>query len=210
MARTTTGPRLWTHPKTGIHHVRFTYRRRPVFESTGTRNLGEAQEKAAIVFAQVVSGQRSHKRVQTTCKSTIEELGALWLAEVGAELSNLTCSSYEGYLATHIGPFFKTLDRVNDASALDYRLARLRQVQRGSVNKELSCLRKFLGLPVCRLMPPLLGYFCRVMPPPDLQGHAATSERDVTSRWSFCRVMPPTANRFLQGDAARRVGRPVK
>jgi hypothetical protein len=40
-------------------------------------------------------------------------------------------------------------------------------------------------------MPPLLGAFCRVMPPPDLQGHAATSERDVTSRLSF-----------LQGHAA--------
>ncbi len=46
-------------------------------------------------------------------------------------------------------------------------------------------------LPVCRLMPPLFGDFCRVMPPPDLQGHAATSERDVTSRL-----------RFLQGHAA--------
>jgi hypothetical protein len=46
-------------------------------------------------------------------------------------------------------------------------------------------------VPVCRLMPPLLGDFCRVMPPPDLQAHAATSERDVTSRLSF-----------LQGHAA--------
>ena len=35
-------------------------------------------------------------------------------------------------------------------------------------------------VPVCKLMPPLLGDFCGVMPPPDLQGHAATSERDVT------------------------------
>jgi len=46
-----------------------------------------------------------------------------------------------------------------------------------------------LELPVCRLMQPVDGDFCRQMQPPDLQEHAATSERGMT--------------RFLQGHAAR-------
>jgi hypothetical protein len=44
-------------------------------------------------------------------------------------------------------------------------------------------------LPVCRLMQPVDGDFCRQMQPPDLQEHAATSERGMT--------------KFLQGHAAR-------
>jgi hypothetical protein len=35
----------------------------------------------------------------------------------------------------------------------------------------------FAFVPVCRIMPPVGGDFCRMMPPPDLQEHTATSER---------------------------------
>jgi hypothetical protein len=59
MARYTTGPRVWSDPASGIHYVRFEYQRQQIFESTGTRNLGEAQAKANAVFAEVVSGRRT-------------------------------------------------------------------------------------------------------------------------------------------------------
>jgi hypothetical protein len=49
------------------------------------------------------------------------------------------------HMATHLAPFFKTLDRVTSESAMDYRRARLRVVQRATLLKELSCLRGFMN-----------------------------------------------------------------
>jgi hypothetical protein len=59
MARYATGPRLWTDPAIGIHYVRFPYEGRNVFESTGTRNRGEAQAQANLTFAEIVSGRHA-------------------------------------------------------------------------------------------------------------------------------------------------------
>ena len=165
MARYTTGPRLWTDPATGIHYVRFRYRGRDIFESTGTRNLGEAQAQANLTFAEVVSGRRAAtgpavaatsaagatSAIATTAPTTTAPtrqlivLGAVWLEEVESELSEATRDQYEMYLGSHLGPFFKTIDRVTSESAMDYRCARLRVVQRPTLLKELSCLRGFMN-----------------------------------------------------------------
>jgi transketolase len=45
-------------------------------------------------------------------------LGAAWLADVEAELSESTRENYEIYLSTHLAPFFKTVDRVIRLAAL--------------------------------------------------------------------------------------------
>ncbi|MGA9656597.1 MAG: tyrosine-type recombinase/integrase, partial [Polyangia bacterium] len=47
------------------------------------------------------------------------------------------------YVATHFAPFFKTLDRLTTVGAEDYIAARLRQVTRETLKKELSVLRRF-------------------------------------------------------------------
>jgi integrase len=146
MARYTTGPRVWTDPASGIHYVRFEYQRQQIFESTGTRNLGEAQAKANAVFAEVVSGRRisNGQALAAAPSREILVLAAAWLAEVEAELSESTRENYETYAATHLAPFFKTIDRVTSESAIDYRRMRLKAVQRISLLKELSCLRGFM------------------------------------------------------------------
>jgi len=100
MARYTAGPSVWTDPASGIHYVRFEYQRQQVFESTGTRNLGEAQAKANSVFAEVVSGRRTGNGQAVTPAPSREilVLAAAWLADVESELSESTRENYEIYM----------------------------------------------------------------------------------------------------------------
>jgi hypothetical protein len=65
---------------------------------------------------------------------------------VESELSKSTRDQYEMYMATHLAPFFKTVDRVTSESAMDYRRLRLKGVQRISLLKELcACAVSWRG-----------------------------------------------------------------
>ena len=101
----------------------------------------------AVVFAEVVSGRRAEaKQVLARAPSRqILVLGAAWLEEIEAELSKSTRDQYEMYFGSHFGPYFKTIDRVTSESAMDYRRARLKSVQRISLLKELSRMRGFMA-----------------------------------------------------------------
>jgi hypothetical protein len=99
MARCTTG--IWTDPSSGINHVHFRYLGETSFESTGTRNPGEAQVQANLIFAEVVSGRHGPpgtKAVAEAPSRHILLLGAAWLEEIEAELMKSTQGSVRDVL----------------------------------------------------------------------------------------------------------------
>ena len=213
MARYTTGPRVWTDPASGIHYVRFEYQRQQIFESTGTRNLGEAQAKANTVFAEVVSGRRTSngQAVAAAPSREILVLAAAWLAEVEAELSESTRDNYAIYMATHLPPFFKTIDRVTSESAIDYRRMRLKAVQRISLLKELSCLRGFMTW--CKSKKYIVEVPVVESPSEKVTGTVDTKKRhkaepvplDQTEAYAIIENLPEFAERARPGKPRYRV-----
>ena len=63
---------------------------------------------------------------------------------VESSLDPTTFEQYEIYVSAHWQTFFETMDRFVDSSIEDYKSARLRNVKRSTLLKELSALRGFL------------------------------------------------------------------
>ena len=70
---------------------------------------------------------------------------AEWLSQIESEIAPETWKTYRSYFKNHLLPYFESADRITTSSAEDYTRARLRQVTRSTVSRELSALRNFLG-----------------------------------------------------------------
>lgn len=139
MGRRATGWQLKEHAS-GLLYVRFRHGGRRYDLSTGTRDPREAREVAAARYAEVVSG-RSAPRASGDLAAALAE----WLAAYEADHAPGTARTVEMYATAHWLPFFQTAARLTPASLGDYARARLREVTRSTVRKEMSGLRRFLG-----------------------------------------------------------------
>jgi integrase len=145
MGRPKKGWRLETRGD-GIIHVRFTHDGRERQFTTESRDPVEAQERAARIYAEVVSGR--HRPLNGGGRAAgpivaVDELAAQWLADEESRLDELTIKQYVMYVRRWQS-FFKTMERITPAGAEDFWRARLKSVKRKTVLKELSALRTFL------------------------------------------------------------------
>jgi integrase len=141
MGRRAEGWKLYLDERTKIYGVR--WRRDGVRQhvSTGTRDPDEAARTAATIYAASVSGRRRTR--SRTGKHEIETLGSEWLVDSDQSIDPETNSKYEQYVAAW-ATFFVTLNRVTGPSIEDFWRARLREVKRRTVIKQLYALNGFL------------------------------------------------------------------
>lgn len=167
--------------------VRFRHAGRRYEKSTGRRDPKEAAVEAARIYADVVSGRRSHR---TRVTADLTTAFALFLEDYEVTHAGGTIVSVTLYARSHLLPFFGSFDRFTPASYGDYMRARIRQVTRTTLRKELSALRMFVawcaehGTP----LPPV--------PPLPKSGHPGVRHRQgrkhASTAWS-----PATIKRLL-------------
>jgi site-specific recombinase XerD len=151
MARPKKGWKLYLDRRRKIYFVRFTHDGRRHTLPTGERDPGAAAAAAARAYAEVVSGQRAAAleakvagKVATPAARPFVEVAALWLADIEPTLLARTFRIYQAtYVGAHFDPFFVTVDRLNTVGVEDYISHRLRLVQRETLKKELTALRRF-------------------------------------------------------------------
>jgi integrase len=147
MARTAEGWALVRsgRPENKIWFVRFTHRGYRVKRSTGEAEIGRAKEAAARIYADVLCGRQDETGTRSSASvEPLDVLFAHWLVCLESALDETTVDQY-GMYARRFITFFRTLDRISKSSAADYARARLREVRRKTVLKELSALRGFLA-----------------------------------------------------------------
>jgi integrase len=148
MARRAEGWSLERDTRTDIYKVRFTHAGRRQKISTGERDPDEAACEAARIYAEVVSGRyRPGAGSQPLgCKpgQLVDELAASWIADEESRLDKTTTDQYQLYICRWQS-FFRTMDRIDTVPGEDYWRARLKEVRRKTVMKELSALRTFLA-----------------------------------------------------------------
>jgi site-specific recombinase XerD len=145
-------PKPPAKPKPGKNYrVRFTYGKRAdgtgirVDKSTGTRDIATARERAAAIYARIISG-RTTPVAQHKSLLPLNALFAAWLESLEGVLAVPTVKTYQQtYVKTHFLGCFESLDDMTTGSLADYGRARLRKVTRRTVQKELGALREFLG-----------------------------------------------------------------
>ncbi len=144
MGRHSEGWKLDFDERYGTHRVRFTHRGQRVSRSTGEADPGEAAKVAARIYAETISGRRQSV-VGFSKRDAVDEVAALWLADLESTLDERTVDTYGLYVSGLWQPTFNTIDRITEATAADYWRKRLKSVQRTTVKKELSALRGFLS-----------------------------------------------------------------
>ncbi|MEY4546779.1 MAG: Phage integrase family, partial [Pseudomonadota bacterium] len=73
------------------------------------------------------------------------EMMARWLVATRNEVDETTLRLYELHCRTHLAPHFDTLDSITTAAIATYGRVRLGKVERATLQKERSTLRRFLG-----------------------------------------------------------------
>lgn len=142
MARRPEGHKIrW---KRGWAYVRFTHQKVKHDIALGTKDPDEAASLAAREYADVVSGRRRPIARNPSTSLSLDELLAEWIAAQEGSLDSTTLKTLVTY-ARHYVAFFRTFDRITEASGGDYGRERLRCVLRDTVRKELSFLRGFLA-----------------------------------------------------------------
>lgn len=142
MGRRAEGPKVrW---KRGWAYARFTWQGREYCEALGTQDPREAEEDTARAYAEVVSGQR---RPVARRPGQLMDLGQLWDEWLEWKRPSIDPETHEaiGYYGDRFVDYFVTLDRITEASAASYGIARLGQVTRSTVLKEVCYLRQFLA-----------------------------------------------------------------
>jgi hypothetical protein len=124
----------------GIYYARFWHQGEPYNKSTGERDRGKAQKRAAEIHAEVVAGKQ--QRV-TTRRDLSTDVGE-WLESIEGVKSQGDWDRCECAWRVHLLPFFRCYERITEASVEDYTTARLKKVIRETVKKELSVLRRFV------------------------------------------------------------------
>lgn len=171
MARTAQGHSVFW--KRGWAYVYFTHAATSYRIALGTSDPGEAAARAAREYSDVVSGRKVATRHAPSLLG-LDELLATWLDESKGALDPKTLDTYEIYARKFVA-FFRTTDRVTEATIGDYTRARLREVVASTVRKERSGLSTFLHW--CREQ----GYLATVPTFPELP-KKATGVRSGTQR----------------------------
>ncbi len=143
MARIAEGWKLvW---RRGVARVRFRLQGKRQELSTLQRDPIKAAEVAARIYSDFVSGRtkRASSGALINPGTPLDELCALWIADVMPELGKDTDLTYEIY-ARHWCAHMKTIGDVNSAGIGNYQRQRLTLVQRSTVIKERGGLRRFL------------------------------------------------------------------
>jgi integrase len=130
-------------PRRGIQHVRFTHAGYRYEISTKSRLEREASERAAQIYADVVSG-RLRPAVAKSAAHLVD-LFPEWLTAIESELDKETVATYGQYAKRWLKFFGSTLGSMSKATCANYKRARLLKVCASTVRKELSALRGFLA-----------------------------------------------------------------
>lgn len=109
----------------------------------GTRDRGEAEQAAARAYSDVVSGRLRPVATRPGQLGDLKRLYAEWVEWKRPSLDVRTVPSLEMYGRRFID-YFRSLDRITTANASSYTMARLGQVTRSTLLKELCFLRQFL------------------------------------------------------------------
>ena len=142
MARKPEGFTLHRDARTRYWIVRFTHNGQRYKRSTRERDRSSAQE----VAAEIVGGMTQGRAVSVVRASSVDldVLVAKYLVDISAELAPETVATYQAYFVNSFAPRFHSLESITSSAMQDYSRARLRQVKRGTVCKELSAMRGFL------------------------------------------------------------------
>lgn len=143
MGRRAEGWKLRPDKRTAIFFVRFTFAGHRYNRTTGERDPKEAEGAAARIYTEVVSGDSARSTVSRSW-APVDEVAALWIADLESSRDPLTTAQYQNYVRAHWTPFFRTVGAISESSIENYWRERLRVVQRNTVKKELSALRGFL------------------------------------------------------------------
>ncbi len=183
MGRPAKGPAvLW---KRGWAYVRFTWQGARYTEALGTQDPEKASTQAARTYAEVVAGRRRPVAVRPGKLQPLEDLWADWVDWKRPSIDEETATTLE-YYGDRFVDYFETLDGVTEARGASYGMARLGQVCRSTVLKELCFLRQFLSW--CVQQGALLGAPTIPRLPPKAKG-----KRTGPQRSGYVEVTPEEA-----------------
>jgi hypothetical protein len=107
---------------------------------------GRARHRRAAMPASTGRREKQYPRARPpVVKVPLDVLFAKWLVSLETELSRESVENYAKYAAAHYIPFFGSLERMTTSRCSDYVRTRLRHVQRKTVIKELSAMRRFIA-----------------------------------------------------------------
>ena len=143
MARTAEGWKLkW---RSGVAHVRFTHAKKRYELTTGEKDPRRAAERAAEIYADVVSGRWKPVTHGPSSHADLDVIFADWLASLESTHDVQTVRWRVQQVRACFIPFFKNFKNITTATCADYARHRLTLVGRETVTKELSGLRTFLA-----------------------------------------------------------------
>jgi integrase len=126
----------------GVYFVRFRHNGHRFHLSTRTRDRNVARIRAARIYAETVSGRRAPRRAET---KSLKLLMGEWLASIEPpRVSKDEWNARKLRCQVHFLPYFQETDGLTTAAVEDYVAARLREVQRSTIKKELQTLRQFV------------------------------------------------------------------
>ena len=203
MAKHAEGWKLRVNPNSGgVQQVRFRHLGRRFERSTGTSDPAKAAVEAARIYSEVVSGRRA---VSAPVSTELDVAVSSFLVDFGLENSEPWAKIVELYFKAHLLPFFASFHRFTPASYADYGRARLQQVSRPSVRKELSALRRFVAW--CE------EHDVHLSPVPSLPKYGSPGKRAKHARKrKACIIDDATAKRILLAmpERSRRTGEFVR
>ncbi len=103
----------------------------------------KAQEASAREYAAVVSGKRRSVRRKPGKLLDLADLLDLWIESKSPTIDETMVPTLEGYARRYVD-YFVSLDQITEATGKSFGQARLGQVLRKTVLRELSYLREFL------------------------------------------------------------------
>jgi integrase len=139
-----------------------------------TRDKREAKEAASREYTEVVSGRKRAVRRQPGKLLDLADLLDEWLESKRSGIDPDTFETVEAYARRYVD-YFESLDRITEATGMAFGQARLAQVLRTSVNRELSYLREFLRW--CKVQSVLVATPHIPRLPPKAQGVRAGKHR---------------------------------
>lgn len=108
-----------------------------------TKDQRKAAEAAPSAYAQVVTGERRALRRQPGQLLDLADLLDTWLESKRPTIDVKFFPTLESYCRRFVD-YFERLDKITEATGANYGIARLGQVLRTTVLRELSYLREFL------------------------------------------------------------------
>ncbi len=144
MGRRAEGWRLTFDERSGIYGVRWTRDGVRHHESTRQRDPGAAGKEAESIYAKAVSRRQRVGVGRGSSKAKISVIGSEWIADLDGAIDQQTIDKYDQYVDAWSG-FFVTVAGLTGPSIEDFWRARLREVKRKTVMKQLYALNGFLG-----------------------------------------------------------------